>query len=78
MGMEAPPSWVSCFAAWTKVRAQVPLVQRKEESVGQVPVEGDTPGGMLSRVDVGAFLLVVGGRGQPLFHGPQEGWPLGQ
>ena len=37
------------------MRAWAPLVQRKEESVGQVPVEGATPGGMLSRVDMGAF-----------------------
>ena len=55
MGMEAPLSWASCAAAWTKMRALVLLGQRKEESVGQVPVEGDTPGGMLSRVDIGTF-----------------------
>ena len=55
MGMEAPPGQTSCAAAWTEVRAWVLLGQRKEESVGQVPVEGDTPGGILSRVDNGAF-----------------------
>ena len=40
MGMEAPPSQASCVTTWTEARAQVPLVQRKEESMGQVPVEG--------------------------------------
>ena len=55
MGMEAPPSWMSCATTWTEVRAWVLLGQRKEESVGQVPVEGDTPRGILSRVDTGAF-----------------------
>ena len=56
MGMEALPSWVSCVAIWTKMRAWVPLVWRKEESAGQVPVEGGIPlGGMFSRVDVGLF-----------------------
>ena len=42
-GMEAPPTWVSHVTIWTKVRAQVLLVQRKEESVEQVPVEGGIP-----------------------------------
>ena len=47
-GWEVPPGWVSCAAAWTKARVLALLGPRKE-SVGQVP------GGMLSRVDVGAF-----------------------
>ena len=55
MGMEAPPSLASCATTWTEVMAWSLLGQRKEESVGQVPVEGDTPGGMLRRVDIGAF-----------------------
>ena len=49
MEMEAPPSWASCVATWTKARAQVLWAQRKEESVGQIPVEGgDTPGECLA------------------------------
>ena len=55
MGMEAPPGQVSHVTAWTKVRAWAPLVMGKEKSVQQVPVEGGTPGGMHSRVDIGAF-----------------------
>ena len=50
MGTEAPPGWVSCAAIWTEVGAQPLLGQRKEESGEQVPVEGDIPRGMLSRV----------------------------
>ena len=45
MGIEAPPGWVSFVAAWTKVMAQALLGQRKEESAGQVPVEGGYPWG---------------------------------
>ena len=45
MEIEAPPGWASCVAAWTEVRAQLLLGQRKEESVGQVPVEGGYPWG---------------------------------
>ena len=55
MRTEALPSWASCAATWTKVRAQALLGQRKEESVGQVPVEGDTPREMLRRVGIGEF-----------------------
>ena len=45
MGTEAPPGQVSCAAAWTEVRPQVLLGQRKEESAGQVPVKGGYPQG---------------------------------
>ena len=43
MRTESSPSQASCVTIWTMVRAQMPLVQRKEESVGQVPVEGRYP-----------------------------------
>ena len=45
MGTEVPPSWASCATTWTEVRAKALLGQRKEESVGQVPVEGGYPWG---------------------------------
>ena len=48
MGTEALPSWASCVATWTEATAWAPLVQRKEESVGQVPVEGGIPLGECS------------------------------
>ena len=55
MGKEDSPSQASCVATWTKVRAWALWGQRKKESVGQIPVEGGYPGGMLNRVEVGAF-----------------------
>ena len=45
MGMEAPSSRASCVATWTEVRTWSLLGQRKEESVGQVPIEGGYPQG---------------------------------
>ena len=42
MGMEAQPS---CVVTWTKARAWTLWEQRKEESMGQIPVEGGYPWG---------------------------------
>ena len=41
--MVAPLGWVSHVTIWTEVRTRVLLVQRKEESMGQVPVKGRIP-----------------------------------
>ena len=48
MGTEALPSQVSCATAWTKVRIQSLLGQRKGESAGQVPVQKGIPLGEYS------------------------------
>ena len=45
MGTEAPPSQASCATTWTEARAWVLLEKSKEESAGQVPVEGVSPQG---------------------------------
>ena len=43
MGTEALPAQVSLVTSWAEARAWVPLVQRKEESVGQFTVEERQP-----------------------------------
>ena len=56
MGMEAQPGQASCVTAWTKVRAQILWGQKKEESVGQIPIEGEIPlGEWLNRVRHGSI-----------------------
>ena len=39
--METLPSWVSGAAAWAEIRAWALWGQGKEESLGQIPVEGE-------------------------------------
>ena len=41
--MEPPPDQASCVTAWTEVKVQLLLGQRKEESAGQVPVQEGIP-----------------------------------
>ena len=55
MGMEAPPSWASCVATWTKARAQALWGRGRRSLWGRFLLKGDIAGGMISRVDVGAF-----------------------
>ena len=56
MGKGAPPSQVSGATVWTRAKVWWLLGQWKEESVGQISIqEGIPPGGMLNRVDIGAF-----------------------
>ena len=48
MGMEVPAGQSSCATAWTKVRVQLLLGQRKEESVGKVSLQEGIPPGECS------------------------------
>ena len=55
-GERAPPSQASGATIWTRTDIQGLLGQWKEESAWQIPVqEGIPPGGMLNRVDIGAY-----------------------
>ena len=51
MGKGAPPSQASDTAIWTKAAGAVEGGLHRANSQS----EGDTPGGMLNRVDVGAL-----------------------
>ena len=57
MVKRAPPSLASGVAIWTRVRVQWLLGQWREGSMlGRLPFRrGYPPGGMLNRVDIGAF-----------------------
>ena len=54
MGREAPTSQVSCAADQGKGPVTAGAVKGEVHGVGSYSA-GDTPGGMLSRVDIGAF-----------------------
>ena len=71
--MKDPPGEASGATAWAKAKAQALWGQRKEELLGQIPVEGGILLGECLAGWMWECVLVVSGRGQPLFHGPQEG-----